>query len=233
MPDDKPAVHPINPDSKLDKFRFGVEREDLGFSNIWYAEQRGGDVYISARGTRGTTQISLHASGICHVKGRFADGNRTLSRWRRASSPVSDAVHVLSVDFPSDFVYKWKSLEKLKLNRKLFTMTAAPPGHAVEFGFFYSREAPPMLEPRLTAKGFPIVYMDLPSHEYVWVVARLTKFNPARFPQGPREISGVTSGFDEAGKIENLAMIAWTEPKDEQPVWVTNLQGLTVRRGGG
>lgn len=214
---------------ELDKFRFGVH-SDAGFSDIWFAKQQKNDVYISARTARGTTRISLHESGICHVKGRTGNGELTLSRWRRRSAPEVGAVHALSVEFPTDFIFRWKQLENLKSREKVCTITAAPAGFSVEYRFLLSRELPSSFETKLSPQEFPVILMTLPSGEFVWVVAVLSKFESSRIPSGPKSVSGFTSDFDADGKIDNVSMIAWTDPQDEKPVWFTNLQGVTLHR---
>lgn len=215
---------------KMDKFRFAVEKDGAGCSNMWFAEQKGRDLYLSARAANNTVKVSLHGTGVCHIKGRGPRGEETLSRWYRAPTPDVGAVHALSVVFPTDLTHNWRPLEKLKQNKVAVTLPAAPAGHAIEFQFSFTRELPAVFEPRILLPDFPVVFFDLPSGEYIWVSARCVTFGSAQIPTGVQKATGTLS-MPPSGELKNVAMIGWTEPRDGAPVWVTNIQGITIRRG--
>lgn len=217
-------------DEPLDKFRFAVER-DGQFSQMWFMHVRGSDVYLGALPTQGAVKVTLHASRECHVKAHEPSGETILSRWRRAATPADGAVHVLSVDFPTDLTFRWGPMRRLRPNRKALTISAAPPGHSVEFALFYSREPPTTLEPKLAGFGTPSISADMPSGEYVSVVVRHGRpFDPARVPLDGRTMAGTIPVLAPGQALENASMVAWSEPKDGRPMWLTNVQGLTVRR---
>ena len=216
--------------AKLDKFRFGVEREGSGFSNIWFVDQKSNDLYISARAARGSTKITLHGSRECHVKGKLPIGEKVLSRWRRAETPANGAVRVLVVDFPTELTYQWKPLERIKPKHQVVTISAAPVGYAAEFSFFYSLCTPEIMEDEFRTFGFPIAHINMPSGEFVYIVWRQIPFDRSRIPDGPKQVSGVPISIPQGGQLENLSMIAWTDPKDDEPVFFTNLQGVRLRR---
>jgi hypothetical protein len=220
-------------DRPLDKFRFGTELEGSGFSNIWFAYQRKSDLYLGARMGRnadglkgGSTKVSFHGSGVCHVK----CGENTQRRWRRPTTPSSGGVHFASVHFPTDLTQSWGRL-RLRPDRTAAIISAASLGKEVEFMFFYSFEVGEIFENRLTkAKiGFPIIQMDFPTGEYVHVAVRYRPYEkwvpPADHWQLPPDAA---DALRAGNKIENISAISWSHVEDNGCLHLTNIQGAKL-----
>jgi hypothetical protein len=217
-------------DAPLDKFRFCVERGPEEYSTAWFADVRKSDIYVSSRTAGSAIKISLHGSGICHVKVKGKAGNvDTTQRWRRANTPGDGLAHVLSVEFPTHLIYKWSKFPRLKQSQQLVCAPAAPPGECVEFRFLYSGLGIEALEGAARAHGFPLVNIDLPNGENVAIVVRRAPFDMTRIPVGAFQATG-SFPIEPGQKIEDAAMTWYTEPKDGEPLYATHCQGITIQR---
>src|SRR3954452_6271116 len=90
-------------------------------------------------------KISLHPSRICkvaltneHMKGLReqeldAPDDKASVTWSRVPAPVEDAVHVVSLIFPTDYLRL--PAPELVPGKPVLPVEAAPPGKAIEFGF--------------------------------------------------------------------------------------------------
>jgi hypothetical protein len=112
----------------------------------------------------------------------------------------------------------------------------APPGKAIEIGFFYAREAKETLEPEFLKIGKPLFYTDLSDGEFVWLVAREADFDPASIPTAAQfntspmrllDPDAVPIGSERSG----LNAILWNAPKDGEPLRVIEIGGITATRG--
>jgi hypothetical protein len=110
-------------------------------------------------------------------------------------------------------------------------MTPHRPG-AVEFGFFFSREAVATVVPKFLHIGVPLARTSLDNGETVWVVARETEFDPAVIPSGERwagstRFHAKNASFDEGVQIEKLTSTLWNMPKDGETLFVIEISGIT------
>jgi len=48
-------------------------------------------------------KVSLHGSGICHVKVAHGGTVETKPRWKRPPTPATGALHVATVSFPGGY----------------------------------------------------------------------------------------------------------------------------------
>jgi hypothetical protein len=142
---------------------------------------------------------------------------------------------VASIFFPTDFLRGEgvaKSPGKLK-----FCLPMAPPGQATEVGLFYSIEQPANLEPRFVRQlSTPILYMTLPSGEYVSIVVRHVSFNALQVPDFSKigsKVRPLDGAPPPGGRIENAHAILYGDHSDEQPGFsIVEVNGLTVARAG-
>ena len=115
----------------------------------------------------GHFKLSLHRDNNCHLsfqrnewKGLRAEGyrvpsSRKANAWRRLETPNVSILHVVSVLFPRDFL----RIDEFGSDRQdnswwsgsIFYFAHAPHGQAVEFGFFFTREAPEIAERKLSS----------------------------------------------------------------------------------
>jgi hypothetical protein len=226
-------------------FRFAVGSPDAGHSATWTAFGAGSEYYIGARHAMGSSKISLHRSEICrvaltekHFNSLPGDGlaqprDRALMKWKRAPTPDIGAVHVASIIFPTEFL---KLPEPQGTPKKpLIIFGAAPPGKAVEIGFFYSREAAATLEPKLLQIGYPIVCTTLDNGEMITVVGRVSDFDRAVLPsqdrleKSPMNIlaKNVHTIKDE---LNNLTGMFWNDPGDGGSLMLIEVGGMSIRR---
>jgi hypothetical protein len=149
--------------------RFCVGCTDVGYSGIWSAFSKVSDYYVGVRGILGMIKISLHASGICRLAltdhhasflqslGMLPLEDRAFIKWRRVAAPEAGAHLALVLVFPTDHLHsddpKWENSRK-----PLFIFKPAAAGKALEFGFFYSREAKETLEAKLIRIGTPLFF---------------------------------------------------------------------------
>jgi hypothetical protein len=226
-------------------FRFAVGSAETGHSATWTAFGTGSEYYIGARHAMGSSKISLHQSGICRVAltekqfnalpgdGLTQPPDRALIKWKRPPTPDIGAAHVASIIFPTEFL---KLPEPQGTPKKpLIVFGAAPPGKAVEIGFFYSREAPATLEPKLLQIGHPIVCTTLDNGEMITVVAREADFDRAVLPSQDKlnkTPMNVLSKDVHAIKdeLKNLTGMFWNNPGDVGSLMMIEVGGISLRR---
>jgi hypothetical protein len=226
-------------------FRFAIGSDEGGHSATWTAFGTGDEYYIGARHAMGSSKISLHQSGICrvaltekHFNALPGDGlaqprDRALVKWKRQPTPDIGAAHVASIIFPTEFL---KLPEPQSTPKKpLIIFGAAPPGKAIEIGFFYSREAPATLEPKLLQIGHPIVCTTLDNGEMITVVGREADFDSAVLPsqdkldKSPMNIlaKNVHTIKDQ---LKNLTGMFWNDPGDGGSLMLIEVGGMSIRR---
>jgi hypothetical protein len=210
-------------------FRFGVEGGNGLFSNIWFVQRKNDDLYIGSRNSRGTTKISLHSTGVCHVKGNCLGTVETISRWKRIATPNEGVAHVLSVIFPTDFLNSWKKLGVTSQVKTVTTISVAPTGSSMEFGIFYSRQSPVAIEGLFEKNGFPIANARLSCGDYVYVVVRQASFDKALIPLGPNSVKNTFVELPTFGILSKFDAIYWNAPIDENMVAFVNLEGLNLK----
>ena len=227
----------------IDKFRFYIRDEaDRQRSSVWFAHHDGDDVYISVGMLGGHMKLSLHRDRNCQfgMVRRYAEklaaGGLTAmrpTRWMRPVTPQEGAFHAASVFFPTDFL---RSTGEMQRSHKLkFSLPMAPAGQAIEVGFFYSREAPESLEDRFIARlATPILYMNLPSGEFVSAVARPVLFDPKQIADlqtaGPKAqpLDGAPA---PGGRMENVHAILFDDHTDPARAFrIIEVNGLSVAR---
>lgn len=174
------------------RVRFAVGTPGERHGSAWIIWANKSDFYLGAYGLRGKLKISLHESRICrlaltdeYVHKMRAAGipppeDRALFKWIRPPAPDLGAHPAVILTFPTDHMYRQPPV--WNLNKPLVMFEAAPPGHSVEVGFFYSREAPETLEPKLYQIGRPILRTNLDNGDSVSLVVRQTPFDPQTIP---------------------------------------------------
>jgi hypothetical protein len=187
-------------------FRFAVGSVETGYSTQWAAFGTSNEYYIGARHAMGSSKLSLHQSGICrvamtekHFHSLSGDGltqppDRALIKWKRAPTPDIGAAHVVSIIFPTEFL-KSPNEPQGTPKKPLIIFGAAPPGKAVEIGFFYSREDSATLGPKLLEIGQPIICTQLDDREMITVVARVADLIAACCPRRTNWTSHPATSF--------------------------------------
>ena len=232
--------------SKIDKIRIGVGEEGKPHSSLWVAWANGSDFYFGSRPIAGFLKVSLHASRACHVaitdrhwstlqkQGLELPPNRQFTEWERKPTPPTGAIHVASIFFSTDFSLVHK--ERPKLSKPVCYIKPAPPGKAVEIGFFYSLEGPETLEQKFQRIGLPMFNSKLANDEIVSVVARLSNFESSAIPYtqswtGPvTPLSNELSEIEQGEKLENLSAVMWNDPNKDGPLQIVEVSGLTIHR---
>ena len=178
-------------------FRFVVGTHGGSHSAVWnILADKKSNYYIGNRSFFRLRKISLHQSYICKValtnehvtglkeQGLDAPDDKASVTWRRVPAPAEGAVHVVSLIFPTDYLRL--TLPDLVPGKPVLPVEAAPPGKAIEFGFFFSREADVSAKPKFLQIGTPLVLTHLLNGETVWVVAREIEFDRADIPSEER-----------------------------------------------
>lgn len=245
MPTAQEIVDDLERRIAKNNIRFGVCRKDGKHSGIWTAFGHNGDYYIGARSIMGSTKISLHASGVCRLaltetqmkllaaQGLEQPTDRAFVKWRRATTPASGAVHVASVLFPLDYLHL--EAPQTTAKKPIFLFEASEPGHAVEFGFFFSRMPMADLEKKLVRIGKPLFRSDLDNGESVSMVVRLVEFDPSVLPTtdqlnkaGLRLLN--RGALPKAGTEERgLTAALWNKPDDGESLRILEISGVTLK----
>jgi hypothetical protein len=171
------------------KFRFAIEAEGGRCSRPWCIWSRKDDVYIASSGIGGQLKLSLHSKGYCQlamtseyyrslppiIKSKLP--GRVIEKWQRPATPEHGAIHVLSLLFPTNFLTGPQL--KGSHGKPLTLFPAAPSGHALELGVFYSQEEPQQLGERFGLIGIPFLWVALTGGEHVSIVLRSRVFDGA------------------------------------------------------
>jgi hypothetical protein len=138
---------------------------------------------------------------------------------------------VVSLIFPTDYLRL--PAPELVPGKTVLPIEAAPRGKAIEFGFFFSREADASVKPKFLQIGMPLVQTHLLNGETVWVVARETEFDRMDIPSEERW-AGDVRFHDRAARLEpgaverDLTTTFWNSPKDGQSLRVIEIGGVTA-----
>src|SRR5689334_19070976 len=161
-----------------EKFRFVVGTLSGLYSAAWFSRGSGNSYYIGARPFGGTMKISLHDDENCRLaftkpgiaamkrQGLDVSDNRAFVEWYREPAPEDGAVHVVSLIFPTD--HHRLPAPGAKYRKPVLIIDAAPPGKAIEVGFFFSREPQATVEAKFLQIGMPLVRTTLDNGETVW-----------------------------------------------------------------
>ncbi len=226
-----------------DKLRFAIGKPGKRYSGVWAAWSHRSDYYFGARGILGSIKISLHASGICRVAltarhykhladwGLPQPSDRAFVKWKRTDAPERGVALAAVLVFPTDYLTLEEPLGSPQ--KPQFNIESARPGHALEVGFFYSREPTESLEPKFLEIGKPLFRADLDNGESVSMVVREAAFDPSTLPSNDQLKNGgrlldpnVPIGIEQ----EKLAMILWNAPKDGEPLRIIEIGGVTAIR---
>ena len=228
---------------RKDKIRFVVGIPGGCYSGVWSAWGNKNDYYLGSRGALWSLRISLHKSLICRLaftekqmallkeQELNAPTDRAIVKWRRVPAPVEGAVHVVSVIFPTDYL---RLPPPEGTSTLILRFNAAPPGKAVEFSFFFSREAEATLEAKLLRIGMPLVWTSLDNGETVSIVAREMEFDRTIIPSEARLAESLrfydkAAFLDEGGELNNLTGMLWNKPKDGESLHVIEISGIAAR----
>jgi hypothetical protein len=231
-----------------DKFRFVVGTPGGRYSDSWFAGWNRNDYYLGSRSFGGSMKISLHDEENCRLaftnesisahmqQGLDLPRDRAFVEWYRKPSPEDGAVHVVSLIFPTDYLCLPQPEASYK--KPVLIVEAARPGKAIEFAFFFSREAEATVEAKFLRIGQPLVRTTLDNCEAVWVVARETEFDQAEIPSEERWTGSVRfhdkqAFLDEGVQLDGLTSMLWNSPKDGESLRVIEIGGVTasVRAG--
>ena len=225
-----------------DKIRFVVGSPGGYHSGIWSAWGNKNGYYLGARGALWSLRLSLHKSLICRLaftdkqmallkeQGLNAPNDRALVKWLRSPAPVEGAIHVVSVIFPTDHL---RLPAPEGTSTPILRFNAAPPGKAIEFSFFFSREAEATLkssfsreaEATLKSKllriGMPLVRTSLDNGETVSIVGREMEFDRTAIPSEERWARSLrfydkAAFLDEGGELKNLTGVLWIRRRTER-----------------
>jgi hypothetical protein len=226
-----------------DGFRFAVGIRGGHHSGIWSAWGNKNDYYLGARSFLGSQRISLHQSLICRMaftEKHMAElrqhsldvpADRASVKWRRLAAPEDGAIHVVSLIFPTDY---FRLPHPQGTYRKpVLIIDAAPPGKAIEFGFFFTREVKATVEPKFLRIGQPLIRTMLDNGETVWVVARETELDREAIPSAERWAGNVRfhhreAFLGESVQLDGLTSMLWNTPKDGESLGVIEIGGVTA-----
>jgi len=146
-------------------------------------------------------------------------------------APDVGAACAASITFPADYLRSPKPTGEPK--KPVLIFGDAPPGEAVEFGFFYSREPAETLEPKLEEIGRPLFRTTLDNGDSVSMVARVKAFDVATIPSIERLQSSLKPLVERdelraSTASDNLTMMMWNDPGDGGQLQVIEIGGLKV-----
>jgi hypothetical protein len=228
------------------QIRFAVCNSQGKHSGVWCAWGQNSEYYIGAHSVLGTIKVSLHSSGCCRIARTkqhmklladqgLAPPRREFVEWRRAATPESGAVHVVSVLFPLDYLHLDAPVGTPR--RPLIVFGASQLGHAVEFGFFYSRTPEAEMAAKFSRIGKPLFRTSLNNGDSVSIVTRVVEFDSSILPR-PEVLNAAGLGeinhdaLPEPGATEsNLTATFWNSPKDGESLRLIEIGGVSIQRG--
>jgi hypothetical protein len=231
-----------------DRFRFVVGIPGKYYSAVWFAHGKKNSYYVGARSIGGSLKISLHDDCNCRLaipdegvtamkqQGLDAPDNRAFVEWYRKPAPEEGANHIVSLIFPTDYLRL--PLPEASYKKPVLIIQAAPPGKAIEVGFFSSREADVTLELKFLQTGKPLCRTTLENGETLWLVIREREFDRAVIPSEERWAEGERfhdkqTFVDESVQLNGLMSMLWDSPKDEETLRVIEIGGVAASVQGG
>ena len=242
-----------------DKIRFAVGTPQGRFSSVWSAWGQGlgqrATYYVSPptfvysttlRRVVYSTKISLHGGGHWQwaltkehfeelkVQGLPQPDDRRFVKWNGPVAPDIGAFHALSIAIPTDYLHS--DAPKSTRAKPILIFEAAPPGMAIEVGFFFAREHEATLEPKFLVMGKPIFRTRLDSGEDVWMVLRVRDFDPNAIPSAERfnaasqRLLDLNALPEPGGQLDNQVSLLWDRPKEGEALVLAEVGGLAVRR---
>ena len=231
--------------TRVDKFRFGIASDGQALTSSWRAAARKSDFYVGDSRLMGHCKISLHASRWC----RFAfapalaekftpeDGvapDRAKTKWKRPKTPDAGVLHVLSLLFPTDLLAPIGPIPPQTATKRVHWLPPAPPGQALELGFFYTREAPERAMMRFQGVAIPIVTTDLGNGEHVVIAVRMAPFNVApiaalrarRF----QSLSPTADQLSPGERLDDLGAFLVNDPDVDGRLQIVVVGGLSLVR---
>lgn len=219
---------------KGNSFRFGVEGPNGERSSLWLATSRKNDFYVGARSVMGQIKISLHESGIGRVAvtdehhkamraaKRPTKDDRKLVSWTMPPVPDSGATQVTNITFPIGLLKKGPLPNTVDEGKQKFIIICPGDFQAVEFGIFYSKEHPQMLEGKfMKIPSSPLVFFELKNGNFVSIVARYTQFDTDAAKKDFIEKSKSApfqdlslDGMDASRKYNDLSAFLHNDPSD-------------------
>ncbi len=229
-------------------FRFVVGTPGKYYSAAWFAHGKKNSYYVGARTLGGSMKISLHDDWNCRLaipdegvmamkqQGLDVPDNRAFVEWYRKPAPEEGANHIVSLIFPTDYLRL--PLREPSYKKPVLIIQAAPPGKAIEVGFFSSREADATVELKFLQIGKPLCRTTLENGETLWLVIRETEFDRAVIPSEERwpesEIFHDRQAFVDVGvQLDGLMSMLWDSPKDGETLRVIEIGGVVASVQGG
>lgn len=215
----------------LDKFRFHIGDAGSAQSGVWVAWHQKNEFYLAAKDAMGLFKVSLHADTRCHARADAAGPKTYLTKWKREETPQQGGIHVASVIFPEVYLKPRRPVWSRKQNKKLWALDPAPPGMAWEFALFFSHDNPAVAVPRLIDDDLsPIITMDLPRGDYVYVALLQRTFDAACEFTPPPEgaVQRTLSATVDKESLRHFSSIHWRLIPDKGPLLIYDGVGEQV-----
>ncbi len=240
-------------DLMFKKLRFAVGGDGKPYSARWSVWSHRCNVYLLSVPISHAIKLSLHGDNgslVCqfghtdyyyatHIAGLPDASGRSFVRWKRNPTPDHGFLHVVSIQFPTDYLTGKPVVGTAKKPLIVF-----PPGGAgtmVEIGVFYSRIPPDEAEMLLRHTSTPIGYLALPNGDNVSIAGRIRNYELPNLPSGEKLTGGVpipirTRHWDEEQKKEAIrasengtaSMIAFNVPADGEALRIVEMGGLQL-----
>lgn len=197
---------------------------------------------LSLHGDKGSLvcQMALTTEFYTSQAAALGEKRPSVMRWRRAPTPSDRLLHVVSLQFPVDYV---RGRPKEGTPEKPLLVFEGQRDEMVEIGLFYSRLSGERAEALLSRGSTPLGFFALDNGDNVFVAGRRHPFKGLRLPDGqhlgpPGNVHASTVANSlVAGRhlrigeqMQNATVLMHDEPSDGKGVALIEIGGVTVTR---
>lgn len=200
-------------------FRFGVENDQGATSLLWRFWLQGNDAYIVSRHANIKLKVSLHESGVCHIK-HLSGENETVERWKRPTNPEADIYIAVSIAFPTDMILAWCGYQKMRAKEAYCTLPAAPAGYATIFHFVYVREGVGVPDP--CELGVLIQALNRPSGGCICIYSQCREYPLSALHQA------ILGGMQASSGEADYFVTGWYGPMGSVRAEIVHAQGVQI-----
>lgn len=251
-----PAIQPAGatrrPLEGRTKIRFAIGSPTADHSDVWFAKQneKTGDFYFGSKTIGRALKLSFHPPNTQFDKYalRFAitsefwqerPGLRSKLKTRALATanypppPELGMYCAATLVFPTGFLRPARTAEAVRRVDHWFP--AAPSGHAIELGFFLSRQNPLTLEHVFRGFGCPWLAFVYPDGSSISIVERNRPFERSFVPDAAAQARarwqwlGTGDAPSADTQLDDHSAVYFNEPRPGEALCLVEMHGLSLK----
>lgn len=235
------------------KLRFAVASPTGAHSGVWNISAHKNSVYVVTLPLGGTMKLSLHGDNgslVCQMAltqeyhanlQKTGDEKRpSFIRWMRPPTPPDRLLHVVSLQYPVDYI---SGAPKKGTPKKPLIIFPGEAGKMAEVGLFYSRLPGKHADAILRRTSTPLGWFNLDNGDSVYIAGRIHSFYPVRFTDGqqlgppgnlglrvPQRMHFAGTPIQVGEQRKNMTMLVHSAAGDGKAMTLIEIGGATLTR---